>query len=392
MMRVTISPSGVGTMRKLERVKTNYPGVFYYNVISPATGKPERLYYIRYRKDGKEVEEPCGRQYQDDMTPARASNIRAEKIKGHKLSRKEVREEARKVTWTVDRLWHEYSDSKPDTKTWRTDRGRYKNYIEPSLGAKEPNQITMIETHRLRLKIAKHLKPQTVKHILTLLQRIVNFGVDKGLCPGLTFKPETPKVHNLKTEDLTDEQLSNLLTAIDQDYDIQAKNYIRLILVTGLRRSELFKLRWEHLDFDKGFIYIIGGKSGRNQSIPMNQSAREILENHPRTDSPFVFPGRGGGQRTDIKRPVNRIRKAAGLPPDFRPLHGLRHHFASQLASSGQVDLYTLQRLLTHQNSKTTERYAHLRDAALRRASDLAGDLIGQAMNGVGLRIVDQKK
>ena len=52
------------------------------------------------------------------------------------------------------------------------------------------------------------------------------------------------------------------------------------------------------------------------------------------------------------------------------------------LASSGQVDLYTLQKLLTHKSAAMTQRYAHLRDDTLRRASDLAGDLIGQAMNG----------
>jgi hypothetical protein len=51
-------------------------------------------------------------------------------------------------------------------------------------------------------------------------------------------------------------------------------------------------------------------------------------------------------------------------------------------ASSGQVDLYTLQKLLTHKSAAITQRYAHLRDEAFRRASDLAGDLSGQAMNG----------
>jgi integrase len=116
--------------------------------------------------------------------------------------------------------------------------------------------------------------------------------------------------------------------------------------------------------------------------IPLNQAARDVIENHPRDDtSPFVFPGRGGRQRTDIKRPVNRIKARAGLPKDFRPLHGLRHVYASILASSGQVDLYTLQKLLTHKSAAMTQRYAHLRDETLRRASDLAGDLIGQAMN-----------
>lgn len=376
-------------MPKNERFKTAYPGVVYVGG-KASDGRPEKIYYIMYRRDGKLIEEKVGRQYQNDMTPARASAVRTKRIEGA-ASNQERREEARKTTWTVDRLWREYSGPKPDSKSWRTDHGRYKKYILPSLGAKEPELITMIEVHRLRLTLAKHLKPQTVKHVLVLLQRIVNFGVKKGLCPGLTFKPELPKVHNLKTEDLTPEQLSNLLTAIDEDYDIQAKNYMKLILVTGLRRSELFKLQWQHVDFDRGFINIIGPKGGRDMTIPMNDSARDILEHHPRTGSDYVFPGRRGKQRTDIKRPINRIRKRAGLPADFRPLHGLRHSYASMLVSSG-VDLYTVGKLLTHKSAAVTQRYAHLSDSALRRASNLASDLIGQAMNGMQPRVVNQKE
>ena len=89
---------------------------------------------------------------------------------------------------------------------------------------------------------------------------------------------------------------------------------------------------------------------------------------------------------------MNRIKKAAGLPKDFRPLHGLRHTYASMLASSGQVDLYTLQKLLTHKSAAMTQRYAHLRDDALRRASDLAGDLINQAMNGSNPKIANLER
>ena len=52
------------------------------------------------------------------------------------------------------------------------------------------------------------------------------------------------------------------------------------------------------------------------------------------------------------------------------------------LASSGNVDLYTLQKLLTHKSPIMTQRYAHLRDEALKKASNLAGDLINEAVNG----------
>jgi len=49
------------------------------------------------------------------------------------------------------------------------------------------------------------------------------------------------------------------------------------------------------------------------------------------------------------------------------------------LASSGEVDLYLLQKLLTHKSPVMTQRYAHLRDEALKRAADLAGNLIAAA-------------
>jgi integrase len=77
-----------------------------------------------------------------------------------------------------------------------------------------------------------------------------------------------------------------------------------------------------------------------------------------------------------MKKSLNRIRTAAQLPEGFRPLHGLRHVFASMLASSGAVDMFTLQKLLTHKSPMMTQRYAHLRDDTMRRASELAGEIV----------------
>ena len=114
----------------------------------------------------------------------------------------------------------------------------------------------------------------------------------------------------------------------------------------------------------------------------MSEATRRILRGHDRRDdSPYVFPGKDGGQRVTISKPVNRIKKLASLPKDFRPLHGLRHAYASMLASSGKVDMYTLQKLLTHKNPRMTQRYAHLRDNALINASNIAGDIINGSKN-----------
>jgi len=364
----------------MKRHKTTYPGVFYREAERIGGKGLERVYYIVFKKEGKVLEEKAGRQFKDDMTPAKASGIRSERIEGKRQSRKEIREAAAEIKWTVDRLWQEYVHDKPATKGWTVDKYRYEKFLKATFGTKEPKDISQLQVHRVRITLAKTLSAQTVKHVLRLLARIINFGVNKGLCSGLKFKIEMPKVNNLRTEDLNGEQLAALLTAIDQEADPQAANFLRLILYTGLRRGELFKLQWADVDFDRGFINLRGPKGGTDAKVPLNPAARELLLNHPQTDSPFVFPGRNGGQRTRYPKAIDRIREKAGLDQDFRPCHGLRHFYASQLASSGEVDMYVLQRLLTHKSPVMTQRYSHLRDEALRRASDLAGDLITKAV------------
>jgi integrase len=379
---------GVATMPTLKRIRTNYPGVFYIEGTSPATGKPEKIFYIRYRKDGRMAEEKAGRQFQDDMTAARASGIRAERISGKRLSRKEIREQKKveltaiQNRWTITRLWEEYKANRPNLKGIVTDQNRFDKHLRPAFGEKEPKDLAPLDFDRLRLRLQKTKSVGTVKNVLELLRRIINFAAKKNLCPTPGFTIEMPKGRSMKTEDLSDDQLSRLLEAIASDSNIMAANLMKMALFTGMRRGELFKLKWEDIDFDRGFIHLLDPKGGHDQKIPLNPAVRQLLENHPQSDSPYVFPGRGGKQRVDIKKQVNRIKERAGLPKDFRALHGLRHTYASMLASSGEVDLYVLQRLLTHKSAAMTQRYAHLRDEALTRASHLAGNLIEQAMNG----------
>jgi len=99
--------------------------------------------------------------------------------------------------------------------------------------------------------------------------------------------------------------------------------------------------------------------------------------------SEYVFPGIAGGQRRDVRKQVNAIKAEADLPEDFRPLHGLRHVFASGLVSSG-VEFQIVRRLLTHRGGTVTHRYAHIRDDALREAAELAGQLIEETTEVAG--------
>lgn len=375
----------VGKMA-VKREKTEYPGV-YYRLADRIGGKgKEKVFYIVFKKDGRTLEEKAGRQYADDMTAAKASRLRADRIENRRASRKEKREaaaEAKKAEaekWTIDRLWDEYKAQRPLTRSLRVDDNRYLNHLKEPFGAKEPAALLPLDVDRLRINLLKKRSPQTVKHVLAQLRRICRFGAKKGLCAPLPFSIEMPAVDNEVTEDLDPEQLKRLLAAIDAYPNVQARGIMRMALYTGMRASEIFRLEWADLDHERGFIKIRNPKGGRDQTIPMNDAARALLENHPRRPGcPFVFPGKGGRRRATLQKPSNEIRDAAGLPKDFRPLHGLRHVFASMMASSGKVDLYTLQRLLTHKSPLMTMRYAHLRDEALKTAANVAGEIIGAA-------------
>lgn len=376
-------------MPRQKRFKTDYPGVYYVDGQDMVKGKPEKIYYIFYRKDGKQVEEKAGKQVRDNMTPAKANNLRTMRLQGKELSNqgrrdKEIAEkEEREGRYTISRLWDEYDNQKTTFKGRLPDKCRYEKYLKPEFGDKAPSEIITFDVDRLRIRLLKQKSPQTVKLVMSLLKRLINFGVKKGLCPvpdPAKLNIEIPRVDNVKTEDLTNDQLKALIKAIDEDLNIDVGRMMKLALFTGMRRGELFRLKWEHLDFKRKFILLDDPKGGVSQQIPMNDTAKDILLSQERTDSPYVFPGKNGRQRTDVRGPINRIKKRAGLPESFRPLHGLRHAYASMLASSGKVDMYMLQKLLTHKSPQMTQRYAHLRDDALRKASNVVDDLIADAV------------
>jgi len=364
------------------RQKTKYPGVYYRNV-RRAGGGLERVYYIVFKKGGKTIEEKTGRQFQDDMTPAKAARIRSERMEGRRKSRKEIKQEAEiSQAQTITALWDVFYESKQNNKSIRDDYYRWRKHLESPFGKKRPSDLVTLDIDRLRRRLLKKgLAPATVKQILVLLKRIINYGVKRGFCSAIDpsrLHFEMPLVNNLKTEDLTPNQLKALLKAIDEDDHPQAGPMMKMVLFTGMRRGELHRLKWDHVDYGNGFILLEDPKGSVDQKIPLNDAARELLNNHIHLGSSYVFPSRNGQQRVTIAKPVKKIKERAGLPKDFRPLHGLRHVYASMMASSGKVDIYTLQRLLTHKDPKMTMRYAHLRDDALKRASDVASDIIGE--------------
>lgn len=378
-----------------------YPGVYWRT--DSETG--EKTYYVRYRLGGrgsKEHEEPIGKS-NAGMTEARASQVRALKIAGKAAPNTVERAKGQVERWTVARIFSAYQDAHAEQASLKAWVSIFNTHILPSaISGKTPDELVTLDIDRLRREVskAKHkrtgkpLSDQTVKHVLSLLKRILRWAADADhIQSPAHLKFKMPSVDNESTESMTPEQARAYFQALDEEADQDAAAYFRFMLLTGIRRSALLALKWEDVDLDRAFLVLRGkaAKSGKTQSIPLSPGAVEVLNGIYRTDSPFVWPGKDGGQRADFQRMGRRLRDKAGLPKNFRPCHGLRHCFASWLASSGQVDLYALQRLLTHGSSAMTQRYAHLADDALKRAATVADSIMEVGLAGKVVQINGKK-
>ena len=417
--------------------KTEYPGV--YSIMGTThDGKPERIFYISYYREKKRRMEKAGREVTDGkvgkdgkfkkFNAAMANAIRTDRMRGKELSNTERREKkaaAKKAEagrWTFDKLWDQWKAVNATKKGIVNDDNRYRTHLQLLFGNREPKDIVPLDVTRLKAKLLKDParrpgrkfdpnakrrsdyapatiqalakkssakagqgKPYaigTVVSILSLFRRIASFGVKQQLCPGLSFTVEIPKGAKQRTENMTDDQMRDYIKVCREWPDPQEGNFQLLQIYTGLRRGEVRKLRWDDINGQTGFITLRDPKGGEDVKVPLSDEAREMLQAHPKYGaSPYVFTGEQGGQRGihQIENSSRKIRDAAGLPADFRPNHGLRHTYGSHLANSGEVDLYLLQKLLTHKDPKTTQRYAHLQDEVLKRGANVMGKIVKDA-------------
>ena len=136
---------------------------------------------------------------------------------------------------------------------------------------------------------------------------------------------------------------------------------VLLAINTGLRRGELFDLKWEDINFRTKILTVEGetAKSGDTRHIPLNPEALGILKKWKvqNKKQARVFYGKKGTRLDNIKTAWRGMISDAKIK-NFR-FHDLRHTFASKLVMKG-VPLNTVRELLGHSDLKTTLRYAHL--------------------------------
>lgn len=146
----------------------------------------------------------------------------------------------------------------------------------------------------------------------------------------------------------------------DDGYTDHLAPLVLLALNTGMRRGELFGLRWADVNLQGRTLKIEAGnaKSRKARHLPLNAEAHAVLERWQRQGTTgLVFPSPAGGRLGNIKSSWEAVCEAAWLR-DFR-FHDLRHTFASRLVMAG-VDLNTVRELLGHSDIRMTLRYAHL--------------------------------
>ena len=261
----------------------------------------------------------------------------------------------------------------------REDRRMLKR-VRAELGKRKVADIRQADIaafHR-RLKTA----PYEANRNLALLSKMFSLACS----PDLTWRTNNPaKGVKRYPEDrreryLEGPELARLMDVLAAWPDQQAANIIRLLLLTGARRGEVLKARWNQINFDrKEWVREAGHvKQRRQHRMPLSAPALQLLSDiKEKSESEYVFPGSSVSEpRKDIRRQWNQIRETAGLP-DLR-LHDLRHNFASILASAGQ-SLLMIGRLLGHNNFATTQRYSHLFEDGVRKAAERVGAVISSA-------------
>jgi integrase len=145
-------------------------------------------------------------------------------------------------------------------------------------------------------------------------------------------------------------------------------------LYTGMRISELARLRWQDIDFDHKLIYIRTQKNRKEQTIPLNSKAREALTDIGREkQSHYVFTSPNGPReerriRTwcqNVSKTFSRYRDEAEIERRVT-FHGLRHGFCTLLAEAGKTAA-TIQAATRHEDIVISMQYVHLTNRHIRR-------------------------
>ena len=312
------------------------------------------------------------------------------------------------VSELADRFLAEHVAAKRKPGTTDLYRDLLARIVKPELGATKSDKLTRAAVTRLHSKL--RATPFQANRMLAVVGSMYAFGERVGIVPeGMNPARKIVRFAEHRRERfLTGEELERLGAAIREaettgipwrvrenapkakhlakeekrftKIDRYAAAALRLLLFTGARVGEVLHLKWEHVDLERGLLFLPDSKTGR-KTLVLNAPAMAVLAELPRV-SAYVIAGDSAGTdkekpRADLKRPWAAIAGRANL--EGVRIHDLRHTHASIGAGAG-LGLPIIGKLLGHAQAATTARYAHLDADSLRRASEAIGGRIGAAM------------
>jgi integrase len=250
---------------------------------------------------------------------------------------------------------HDYERQRVILGWWKEKLGAY------TLATLTPD---LIGRHRDKLQTGEGMSPSTVNRYLSALSKAFSNAVKEwhwlldNPLRRVSKKPEPRGIVRY----LSDEERVRLL---DECRKSQYKPLYLLVLfaiTTGMRRGELFGLRWQDIDLDRRVAVLQNTKNGDRRSVPIVAEVAALLREHGkvrRLDNDLVFPSDDPSAVWLFDKAWYQALKAAKVK-DFR-FHDLRHSCASYLAMSGATTA-EIAAVLGHRTLQMVKRYAHLSD------------------------------
>ena len=265
---------------------------------------------------------------------------------------------------------------KPSTAA--TYRFMLDKHILPVLGGKAIGEVGRREISALHHLLRD--TPNTANRVVKILSKMFSLAEAwERIPPG---RNPCRSVRRYKTRSrerfLTPEEfrrLGRVLQEADGSVWPPAIAALRLLMLTGCRKSESLTLRWDDVDRTAGELRLRDAKAGPRM-VPLTAPVLAVLDGIPRIDgTPWVLAGqRPGTGLTKLDNYWQSIRALAGLD-DVR-IHDIRHSYASRALALGE-SLPTIGKLLGHRKVGTTAWYAHLMRDAEKEAATRVGDSIG---------------
>lgn len=259
----------------------------------------------------------------------------------------------------------------------RDDKQMIAGNIAPKIGTLRVSAVSRQGVAKLHASLKA--TPYLANRVLALLSKMFSLAIEWHWVSGNPAQG-IPRFHEDRRERwLQPKELVRFIEALNAYHNQDVADAIRLLLLTGSRKSEVLTAEWSMFDLQQGLWTKPSSHTKEKQieHIPLSVQALELLTRMKvQSDGTgFLFPGLNG-PRTTVRSAWSQICKAAGLT-DVR-VHDLRHSYASYLVSNG-VSLHVVGKLLGHSQAQTTQRYAHVAHQSLRDASNLFGNIFDTA-------------